>query len=106
MTEEMFGTGACGVNCLTCKLGVSGQCTPCGPGTGDNAVKKLGVQLSSLGGYCPILRCAVDRKIGFCMRDCGLFPCKIFKDRDYPFSQGYLEMQKRRRKQSESIVRH
>lgn len=105
MPDEIFGTGACGINCLTCKLGVSGACTPCGPGTGEQAVKKLGAQLSSFGGYCPVLKCAVDRNIGFCMRDCDKFPCTHFKQ-GYPYGQGYLDMQTRRRGDSTKTTRH
>lgn len=97
MTDEIFGTGVCGINCLTCKLSNLGLCTPCGGGKTAQATKKLGAQLKSFGGYCPILKCAVDRGIGFCMRDCEKFPCTHFKERNYPFGQGFLEMQERRR---------
>jgi hypothetical protein len=99
MPEEIFGTGACGVNCLACRLATTGVCSPCGPGTSDLAAKKLAAQLRLVGGYCPILKCASDRRIAFCLRDCDQFPCRHFQDREYPFSNGFLEMQARRRKE-------
>jgi hypothetical protein len=50
-----------------------------------------------LGSPCPILACAVEKRIDFCSRDCAQFPCKIFSTASYPFSAGYLNMQERRR---------
>ena len=95
VSEEYFGTGACGINCLTCGLATSGRCSPCGAGAGRQAAKKLGAQLELIGGFCPVLKCASDRGVAFCLRDCELFPCDNFKN--YPFSEGFLGMQKRRR---------
>jgi hypothetical protein len=93
----MDGTGACGVNCYACKLFVDGKCSPCGSGRSAQATKKLAAQLRLLGGVCSILNCAVERKIEFCLRDCEAFPCQHFKSGPYPFSEGYLQMQSRRR---------
>ena len=45
---------------------------------------------------CPILNCAVERKVEYCLRDCDKFPCPHFKGGPYPFSEGYLQMQARR----------
>lgn len=97
MSDEIFGTGACGINCLTCRLAATGVCSPCGPGTSVHAAKKLAAQLKLMGGFCPILKCASDRLVAFCLRDCDKFPCRHFKDQQYPFSPGYLKMQTRRR---------
>jgi hypothetical protein len=94
----MEGTGACGINCYACKLFVNGQCSPCGSGRSAQAAKKLAAQLRLRGGVCPILNCAVERKIEFCLRDCDKFPCNHFKSGPYPFSDGYLQMQSRRRR--------
>jgi hypothetical protein len=38
-------------------------------------------------------------QIEYCLRDCHQFPCDNFTQGPYPFSQGYLQMQDRRRKQ-------
>jgi hypothetical protein len=36
-------------------------------------------------------------RTAFCLRDCASFPCDHFKAGPYPFSQGFLAMQERRR---------
>lgn len=93
----MEGTGACGVNCYTCKLFVEGKCSPCGSGLSEQANRKLSAQLRLMGGVCPILNCAKERGVEFCLRDCDRFPCTHFKSGPYPFSEGFLQMQNRRR---------
>jgi hypothetical protein len=61
------------------------------------AERKLEAQHRILGSPCPILACARMNRIGFCLRDCASFPCDNFKTGPYPFSQGFLAMQERRR---------
>lgn len=91
------GTGACGLNCHACGLFRQGKCSPCAAGTEAQAQKKLTAQIKLLGGPCPILQCATERKISYCSADCQAFPCRRFMTGPYPLSQGYLEMQLRRR---------
>ena len=98
MTEGIEGSGACGINCFTCGLARSGQCSPCGPGDGEQARRKLAVQEELLGGTCPVLACAAGRNIAHCLADCPEFPCPHFEDSPYPFSDGFLNMQLRRRR--------
>jgi hypothetical protein len=90
-------TGACGVNCDVCQLRNVGTCSTCGPGTSREAERKLEAQQRILGSPCPILACARMNRIAFCLRDCASFPCNHFKAGPYPFSQGFLAMQERRR---------
>ncbi len=92
-------TGACGINCDVCKLNLLGTCSTCGPGTSREAEKKLAAQQRLLGSPCPILACARLNQVQFCMRDCNQFPCENFSNGPYPFSEGFLAMQKRRRQQ-------
>jgi hypothetical protein len=92
-------TGACGVNCDVCRLNLLGICSTCGPGRSEEGLKKMAAQARVLGSPCPILACASDRKKEYCPRDCEDFPCDNFKAGPYPFSQGFLSMQERRRKQ-------
>lgn len=92
-------TAACGINCDICKLNLLGTCSTCGPGRSQAAEKKLAAQLKLLGSPCPILACANINHVQYCMRDCNQFPCDNFSNGPYPFSQGYLAMQTRRRKQ-------
>jgi hypothetical protein len=50
---------------------------------------------------CSILECAVGRKLDFCSRDCLDFPCSLYTRGPYPYGDGFLQMQERRRKQSD-----
>lgn len=92
-------TGACGINCDVCRLNLLGICSSCGPGTSLEAKNKIEAQKRLFGHPCPILACAQMNQVQFCSRDCRSFPCEVFMAGPYPFSEGYLNMQKRRRKQ-------
>ena len=46
-----------------------------------------------------MLTCAVERKIGYCLRDCDQFPCEKFSSGPFPFSDDFMKMQSRRREQ-------
>lgn len=95
-----MATGACGINCDVCRLNVMGTCSTCGGGTSREAVSKLAAQKKLFGSGCPILECAQLNAVSFCMRDCDLFPCENFRMGPYPFSSGFLDMQKRRLSQN------
>jgi len=90
-----MATGACGINCDVCRLNVLGVCSSCGAGSSEEAQQKMAVQVRVLGAPCPILECASSRGIAYCLRDCEEFPCERFAV--YPFSEGFLKMQERRR---------
>ena len=92
-------TGACGINCDVCKLRLMGICSTCGDGLSKEGKLKAEAQTSLLGQPCPILACAQMNHLKYCMRDCRRFPCDNFIMGPYPFSQDFLNMQKRRRKQ-------
>jgi Domain of unknown function (DUF3786) len=91
-------TGACGINCDVCRLNALGLCSSCGPGKSPEAEQKMAAQFRILGGPCPILECASSRRKDYCLRDCEDFPCERFSA--YPFSEGFLNMQERRRNQA------
>jgi hypothetical protein len=92
-------TGACGLDCDVCKLKLLNICSSCGPGKSQLAKAKLEAQKRLLGAPCPILACAGLKQVDYCLRDCNLFPCENFAFGPYPFSQSFLDMQKRRREQ-------
>ena len=94
-----MATGACGINCDVCKLNLRGICSTCGSGKSDEGARKEAAQIRLLGAPCPILACARLNNIDYCMRDCRQFPCENFESGPYPFSNGYLQMQIRRRKE-------
>jgi hypothetical protein len=90
-------TGACGVDCDVCKLRVLEICSTCGPGRSSEAVEKLDAQKRLMGNTCPILSCAAMSQIDYCLRDCAQFPCVNFRSGPYPYGEGFLAMQERRR---------
>ena len=82
--------GACGICCETCGLYVKGICSGC-----DKSEK--GVKfLKSIDANCPVLECAVKKRIDVCSRDCGKFPCDNFAG--WPLSEEWLDMYKSRQK--------
>ena len=93
-------TGACGINCDVCRLNLLTICSTCGPGKSREAQRKIAAQERILGASCPILACAFSHDVDYCPRDCDRFPCDQFEAGPYPFSQAYLNMQARRRKES------
>jgi hypothetical protein len=94
-----MATGACGINCDVCRLNLKGICGTCGPGGSREAAAKIDVQTRLFGRPCPLLACAHAQQVHHCLRDCRLFPCTHFAAGPYPYSQGYLDMQQRRRSQ-------
>ena len=90
-------TAACGIDCSVCRLFILGVCSTCGPGTSREAELKVAAQKRLLGAPCSILACARMNRVAYCLRDCASFPCDHFALGPYPFSQGFLSMQKRRR---------
>ncbi len=92
-------TGACGINCDVCGLNMSGLCSSCGPGTSHEARLKMEAQRRLLGAACPILECAATNRVPHCLSGCEYFPCENYESGPYPFSQGYLTMQRRRRRE-------
>jgi len=91
--------GACGVACEVCSLRLLNICSSCGPGKSQTAKAKLAAQRQLLGAPCPVLACAALKGVDYCLRDCDLFPCENFSQGPYPFSQSFLDMQRRRRRQ-------
>ena len=92
-------TGACGVNCDVCYLNRIDVCSSCGPGISHEAAAKIEAQKRLFGHPCPVLACAQMNGVAYCLKDCLNFPCENFKTGPYPYSDGFLQMQERRRKQ-------
>jgi len=95
--ENKMQVGVCGICCDTCGLKTKGICQGCVAGDSPEAVKKVEF-LRSINALCPVLDCAVKKKIAFCSRDCKEFPCQIFEG-EYPYSKAYLGMYKGRMQQ-------
>ena len=82
-------TGACGINCDVCGLKQNGTCPGCMAGTMWQAemVKDH---------PCPVLKCAVEKKVEHCLSSCGEFPCQMMEQTNYPYSAGYIGMHRQR----------
>ena len=88
-----------------CRLHHLGVCSTCGPGTSAVGQEKLAAQLRLFGAGCPVLACAVDRGVGHCLRDCDDFPCEVLAEGGgYPLANRFLEMQRRRRRESGGVA--
>ena len=96
--ENKMQVGVCGICCDTCGLKTKGICQGCIAGDSPEADKKVEF-LKSINALCPVLDCAVKKKIAFCSRDCREFPCQIFEG-EYPYSKAYLGMYKTRMRQN------
>ena len=99
-----MATGACGINCDVCQLNLTRHCSSCGPGRSDLAAAKSAAQIRILGYSCAILECARLNHIDYCPRDCPSFPCHNFTASHYPYGQGFLDMQQRRRSEGPPAV--
>lgn len=97
-----MATGACGINCDTCKLYRHGECSSCGPAMSETAQMKMQAQERLLGSPCPLLACARLNRINHCLADCDNFPCENLERGPYPFSAAFLSMQQRRRQDMKS----
>lgn len=94
-----MATGACGIDCSTCRLHLQNTCSSCGGGRTELGYMKQKVQEQVLGAPCPILACARMNRVNHCMADCDAFPCEVFSSGTYPYSEGFLRMQRRRREE-------
>ncbi len=81
--------GACGIACGICRF--RGMCAVggCVAGTDKDAAKKLETQKSKLGFNCPVLECAFESKVDYCLKDCDRFPCEVHY-RGFPYSKAFL----------------
>jgi len=99
--KEPLHVAACGICCSACGLFVKGICLPCGSGLPkdkDVIEKKMAEQIKNLGKVCSKLQCVINKGIGYCMRDCSEFPCKVYKETVFPYSERFLNMYERRKR--------
>jgi len=80
--------GACGISCDVCGLYEKKICGGCASGTDCTEERVNRVP-------CPVLKCAFEKGVSYCMKDCEEFPCKCH-EKGYPFSGAYLGMHKAR----------
>ena len=82
--------GACGIACEVCRNYVQKECSGCEAGTAE-AAPAFVETLKGIGFSCPVLECAIRSEVGYCLRDCGRFPCKVHY-RELPYSKKLLDM--------------
>ncbi len=82
--------GACGISCEVCGLRIKGVCKGCVPGNDPNVNERLSY-LRSINALCPVLRCAAEKKVAYCLRDCDSFPCEVFEKGGFPYSEAFLK---------------
>ena len=80
--------GACGICCSMCGLYIKNICTGC------IKTKKNVDFLKSINANCPVLECAVNKKIDVCSKSCKKFPCNKFNG--WPLTDEWLKMYKNR----------
>jgi len=100
-TSERVYIGACGISCSACWLFIEGLCLPCCSGLKEDeeiARRKMEGQMKRMGHVCRKLTCVVEKRIGYCMRDCQEFPCDKYVKPDFsPYSKRFIDMHIRRR---------
>ncbi len=94
---------ACGMACDICKLqdACGGGCVP---GTHELAQARQDQIKEKLGHTCPILACAMERKIDYCLR-CEDFPCKIHFEKEVIFSRKYLTTYKNYMEKHRNLIK-
>jgi hypothetical protein len=81
-------TAACGIDCEICEL--KAECGGCFPGTDPRAKDRADELKRLIGLECPVFRCAVEKKVDYCLR-CDSFPCDIHYKYNYPYSDLLLD---------------
>ena len=85
---------ACGLACEVCGFPGKGLCVTgggCVPGTDPKAPEKLEKFTAAMGHPCPILECAINKKVDHCFR-CDEFPCDIHYYKQKIYSKELLDM--------------
>jgi hypothetical protein len=78
----------CGMACEICEL--NQECKGCPSGTDPGAKDRLEELKRLLGFPCPVLRCAIQKNVDYCLH-CDSFPCKIHYKFNYPYSDFLLD---------------
>ncbi len=89
--------GACGVCCSTCRFHYTLGCK-CSAGTEEAAKRKVRTNWNGRGVLCLVCKCAVEKKVSYCPRDCKFFPCQKYREWHFPYGEDYLKMYERRKK--------
>lgn len=83
---------ACGISCEVC--GLKAKCGGCVSGTDPDAPEVLRRMESGKGNPCPVLRCAIENRVEYCL-SCPKFPCEIHYRHETPYSRKALDLFKK-----------
>lgn len=83
---------ACGISCEVC--GLKEKCGGCVSGTDPDAPKVLERMKQGKGNPCPVLECAIENKVEYCL-SCEKFPCAIHYESETPYSKKTLDLFKK-----------
>lgn len=91
---------ACGIACDVCQL--KERCGGCVSGTDPDAPRVLERIRKGMGNPCPVLECAIERKVEYCL-GCEEFPCKVHYQHQVPYSKKALDLFKKFRTESSRV---
>jgi len=83
---------ACGISCEVC--GLKEKCGGCVSGIDPDAPKVLERMKQGKGNPCPVLECAIENKVEYCL-SCEKFPCTIHYESETPYSKKALDLFKK-----------
>ena len=83
---------ACGIACEVC--GVKDKCGGCVSGIDPAAPQRLEQIKEMMGVYCPVLKCAIENKVVYCL-SCEKFPCEVHYKWEIPYSRKLLDLFKK-----------
>ena len=81
---------ACGMACEVCRRYVRKECDGYSAGTDETASAFL-KKLKGMGFSCPVLECAIDSKVAYCLKDCDRFPCEVHYE-EFPYGKKLLDI--------------
>lgn len=93
--------GVCGLACEVCRYLDQGNCMcgsedGCKAGTDPKAINVLQGFEAKIGYPCPVLKCAIDKRVDYCFR-CNDFPCE--KHDGFIYHQSFLDWVRKTRQQ-------
>ncbi len=89
--------GTCGVCCSACRFFYTLGCK-CSAGTEEAARRKVRTNWDGRGVLCLVCKCAVEKGVAYCPKDCDKFPCDKYREWHFPYGESYLKMHERRKK--------
>ena len=80
---------ACGICCEVCAA--YEKCGGCPCGTDPSVPQRLERIKEMMGAYCPVLKCAMEKKVEYCL-SCKEFPCEVHYKWEIPYSRKILDL--------------